>query len=116
MWILCKLYCALMHTLNSGNHCHLPRPGLRTLLKWSWIDLKKGSILRKLGEKKAVIFCIRGWGRGGESQCDVVMDKANTVLGPREIFPVGKYIDASTQSPVRPLLWSVLQFGQRSMG
>lgn len=46
----------------------------------------------------------------GESQCDAVVDKANAVLVLREVFPVGRYIGAPTQSPVRPLLYSVLQF------
>lgn len=32
------------------------------------------------------------------------MDEANAVLVLREVFPVGKYIDAATQSPVRPLV------------
>lgn len=40
----------------------------------------------------------------GESQCDAVVDKANAVLVLREVFPVGRYIGAPTQSTVRPLL------------
>lgn len=68
-------------------------------------------ILRKLrGKKNAGIFYIRWWWHDGESQHDALVDKANAVLVLRGLFPVAKYIDAATPSPVRPLLWSVLHF------